>query len=243
VSSPLTQWVPPRNSARGSGSGASNPVTTSAFVAALTNPSLILVGVTNSTGTTISTPTDTAGNTYLDCGAGKILFNSSANAIQLFYALNTNTTASNVISVANAAADTIRVVAAEFTGIATSTPVDVFGSTANANTGSGGGQNINVGPIITTLNYDMIIGFTSFYSTNVNFPGSGFRGLDAFDQDMEYQQVAVAGPIIVGWNCPTNSANYGAIAVGLKAVNNTGPGVGFGTSHRPPSPANIWRFI
>ena len=144
------------------GSGNSIPTRTavaaSAFGASLTNPSLIIAVVGCASGTTVMSVTDTAGNTYVDSGAGKATFNGSVSGIQIFYALNTSTTASNIVTL-NLSPTTGfgTIFVQEWTGGATSSPVDVFQSIANQLSVAGGANALVITSQTTTLNGDLII--------------------------------------------------------------------------------------
>ncbi len=200
------------------GAGAGNPVSTSAFTNALTNPSIIIVGVRR-TSTTIGTPTDTAGNTYLDCGAGLVLYYSSSQSIQLFYALNTSTTAANIVSVANADGKSVNIEAFEWTGGALSSPIDgIPASNANANTGTGGGQNVTSGPMTPALNGDLIVGWC-WRILGTLTKGTGFTAGSLVN--LEYLTQTAASPISATWSDDTNNDSYGAIMAAFK-VGGTG---------------------
>src|ERR1035438_9385066 len=87
-------WVE-TNSSHASSAGASNSLASSAFGSALTNPSIIACGVSWTVSGFTVTVSDTAGNTWVDSGAGVALSNGSTAYQQVFYALNTHTTASD----------------------------------------------------------------------------------------------------------------------------------------------------
>src|SRR4029077_1682301 len=139
------------------GNAASNPVATTAFANPLHNPSIIIVWAWGSSAADIATPTDTAGNTYVDSGAGPVTSRAGFGFGRMFYALNTHTTSSNVVQVANGGLGAIFVTALEFSGAAAS-PVRATSTNSNANTGAGGGQNITTGAIAGTVNGDLIVG-------------------------------------------------------------------------------------
>jgi hypothetical protein len=192
-----------------------NPQQTTAFANALSNPSLIVVAVLR-TSTTIATPTDTAGNTYTDCGAGVVLFNGSTFGIELFYALNTKTIPSNVISVANPGGTVMYVQAAEWTGHALSVPVDKTSNTANGNTGTGGGQNMTSGSATTTLPGELVVGLGVDAVGGTITLGTGFSAVYTGIAPMEYLVQSSAGAIAATWHDATNSAAYGAVMATFK---------------------------
>lgn len=94
------------------------------FGSALTNPSIILLAIEVDTGAqnSANTPTDTAGNTYVRVLSTSL---SATFDLEIWYALNTHTTASNKVTVTDSAggADGILIVE-EWTGNVTSSPVD-----------------------------------------------------------------------------------------------------------------------
>lgn len=165
---------------------------------------------------TISTPNDTAVNTYLDCGAGLISYAGGALSIQLFYALNTHTTSSNVISVANSGAATMEVIAVEWTGAATSSPVDGTNKTANGSTGTGGGQNMTGGAVVTAQSGSLVVGFGADADASTITAGTGFTIMLSGSPFLEYQIQATAGSIAATWNSNINSNPYGAITAVFK---------------------------
>ena len=110
------------------------------------------------------TISDTAGNSYVDAGPGVILFNSSGAWSEVFYALNTHTTASNVVKLSPASGllNYPRIVAVEFTGGATSSPVDGgsgvgYSSKANATGGSSGANCLTATQLTPVTNGDLIL--------------------------------------------------------------------------------------
>lgn len=203
-------------------SGTTDPISTAAFTNALHNPSIIIVtiGITGNTNT--STPYDTAGNTYIDSGTGQIKYASNARTIQVFYALNTSTTASNVVSLANPAAFGIQIIAEEWTGGATSSPVDgTPASNPNANTGTGGGQNMTVGPTTPTLCTDLIIGAAGDTTGTPTFtigPGFTAQTVAGSRTTVEYVVQTTPAAISATWNDSVNSDAYGAIVAAFKAA-------------------------
>jgi hypothetical protein len=201
-------WV--KKNDQSASASSSNPASTTAFSSALTNPSLIIVSVWESNSTAPATPTDTAGNTYIDCG---VTCNSGSPIAsprwgKLFYALNTHTTASNVVSVSNPSANIINITALEFTGGATSSPLR-HAAQQEANTGTGGGQNMTT-PSVSTVNGDLIVGAS--FGGGTKTVGTGFTASSTGLQltGFEYETGA-GGSIAATWNGAVNSATYGAI--------------------------------
>jgi hypothetical protein len=202
-----TNWIK-RNDTSGSGSG--SPQSAAAFSVSLTNPSTIIVLAQGPVGT--FSVADTAGNTYQDCGPGQVVYNSSANGVQCFYALNTHTTASNVVSFSSSAGGTMSVTATEWTGGAIVSPIDVTqNSGGNASTGTGGGQNVTSNGTNTSA-ADLIIGIAAAQTGPLSV-GSGFTGTSS--QGLEYQIGSGPGTIAALWSDPTNNDSYGAMVIGF----------------------------
>jgi hypothetical protein len=198
-----------RNDQTGSGSG--SPQVATAFTTSLTNPSLIIVFASGPVGT--FSVTDTAGNSYVDCGQGQVVYNASALGVQCFYAQNTHTTASNIISFASTGGGAMRVTAQEWTGAALSAPVDVTqNSGGNASTGSGGGQNVSSLPA-TTTGADLVIGLAAV-NTGILTVGTGFTA--ATHVGMEYQTQSGPGTVAATWNDNTNTDSYAALMVAFR---------------------------
>jgi hypothetical protein len=199
------------------GTGATNPVMTAAFTNPLTPGSLIIVAVAEEY-TAISTPTDTATNTYVDAGPGAVLFNGSARAVEVFYAINSHSTASNVISVANSGLVSVSISASEWTGNAPSSPVDTYSLTTNGTTGSGS-NNLTSGFGTTAFNGDLIFGFASGVSSGISAVGTGFALINSptgYQMAEDLIQAAL-GSVAATWTDSNGAgAAYGAIMVAFK---------------------------
>lgn len=204
----LPAWVK-TNDQTGSGSG--SPQVTAAFASPLSDPSLIIVLATGPVGT--FNITDTAGNTYTDCGAGQLLFNTSGNAVQCFYAANSTTTASNVVSFASSGGGTMKVTATEFIGGALSSPVDVTQNSGNnASSGTGGGQNVSSGPA-TTTGADLVVGVTGVTAGTLT-AGTGFSATST--ASLEYLIQSTPAALSATWNDGTNNDSYAAMMVAFR---------------------------
>lgn len=118
---------------------------------ALTNPSIIVVAITNVGSTVLNTPSDTAGNTYIDytgsaTNAGKINTGSgNAWSMNLYYALNTSTVSNTITETAPGSGGQISINAEEWTGGVTSSPLDQKTVVSNVSIGGATGQNISMG--------------------------------------------------------------------------------------------------
>jgi hypothetical protein len=140
-----------------------------AFSSALNNPSLIVVRClalvpfsTSGSTTVFAVPTDTAGNTYVDIQVGLTGFDTTQQTIETFYALNTHTTASNVVTChSNAGSLTFfSTIAAEFTGGATSGPIDTKFYNNEQTSGASGSNALVLGAQSQwppTVNGDLIV--------------------------------------------------------------------------------------
>jgi hypothetical protein len=133
--------------------------------------------------------------------------------VQCFYALNTHTTASNVVSFASTGGGAMKVTATEWTGAAIVTPVDVTqNSGANQSTGSGGGQNVTSGAA-TTTGADLVVGITGV-ATGTLTVGTGFT--TSSTASLEYLTQSGPGALAATWNDNTNSDSYAAIMVAFR---------------------------
>jgi hypothetical protein len=191
------------------GVGTANPQCAATFGATLTNPSIILVEVEENGTAAISMPYDTAGNSYQDAGPGLVLYSSSTAAIEVFYALNTHTTSSNALCVANPNSLTMELTVTEFTGGATSSPIDKYSSAANLYVSGAGTDNLSSGPASTTLCGDLIFGASTRTSSSLN-AGTNFTVLsDSYSYYTEYLVQTFYGSIAATWS--TTGATYSAV--------------------------------
>lgn len=197
------------------GSGSTKPVNTTAMSAALTPGSIIIVKVTRNGDATIPAPTDTANNTYVDCGQGSVYFVASTNLLQVFYCYNTHSTASNVVSVANANGRATTSTAVEYTGNAPSGAIDSFAGVNDTNTGTGGGQNVSVGPLAPSTDGEMIIAFMTQVAGTLTV-GTGFTGYTTETAHKgEWLSQALKASVSATWHDATDNDGYCAIAIAL----------------------------
>ncbi len=174
---------------------------------------LLLVCITK-VGSGISTPTDTAGNTYVDSGAGEVAYGSTTATIRLYYCSSCKAAAKgNTVTSTGAYGITI----IEFSGCQAASSVDVNTKTANGVTVGAGGQNMIVGPMTTTKNGDLIFVWQTNQNgnatTNTNWistQNSAGGGL------WQYQIQTVAGPITSTMSDNTASDNYCMIMAAFK---------------------------
>jgi hypothetical protein len=187
-----------------------DPNVTPAFTSALTNPSLIVVSVTIRTAGSILTPTDTAGNTYVDSGASGVP--GDGGTCRIFYALNTHTTASNVVSISNPLSKTMTIVAMEFTGGVTVSPVRAF---ATNPTVTASGANMTSTAIAGTVAGDLLVGSTIDFNVGSGLSaGSGYTA--SSDPSCVYNLNGAGGSIAVLWTTTNTNEAYGAIGVAFK---------------------------
>ncbi len=152
-----------QQSSSGTQSTFASTVSSTAFGSPLSNPSLIVVSfVADLNTTSANTPTDTAGNTYVRATQ----FQDAAftgSDIEVWYAKNTHTTASNVVTVTdNGGGVNSAVVVEEWTGADTTAPFD---KTAQA---SGSGTAIDSGATATLSQANEMVMVTAVAILNAN---------------------------------------------------------------------------
>ena len=197
------------------GSGSVSSWANTAFANPLTPGSIILVSLQIDSSGALSV-TDTAGNTYLDCGVGPITYATSTNRFQVFYALNSSSTASNVITGHDTVAGTFPAVSAyEYTGEQSGNPIDAFaGSVTNASTSGTGSNNIFTSSAATRANGDLIYVVSAFASGTVT-AGTNFTGDRLTNPASEHQIQSSAGSITGTFSNNTSGVVYACIMVAL----------------------------
>lgn len=131
-----TTWTRVTSNTKTGTTGTGSSVSAAAFGAAMTNPSVIVVWCDTTDSATLSTPTDTALNTYNPVDTAPA---SSGNTKgRLYYANNTSTITSNIVqcNFSGSVINQTNIVAAEWKGNSGAVTVDV--SAKAANTISGG---------------------------------------------------------------------------------------------------------
>lgn len=202
----------PVNSATGHGS--TTTVVGTAFGSSMTVGSLILVAVVrgNTTDTILNSDvTDTAGNIYSDVGVGAIFYQPVAvrDCVQLLYAVNQFTTASNAVTVQNANTSSMDFQVYEFVPSGSAIGIDgVAASVQNAN--SPGSGIFSAGPVTTVNNGALIVGWASA-GTSLT-PGAGFATPSAGNAELIYQTQSAAGTTNAIWNGPA-ATNWAGICV------------------------------
>lgn len=207
------------NNSQGSSAGSSvNAIAATAFTSPLTVGSIILVMCEQLSAASGFSVTDTAGNTYVDCGGGKLLWDGSAASNQLFFAINRFTTASNIVTAhSTATAAHFAVNATEFTGNAGSNALDGFAqSAANATTSGTGADNMFTSSITTTQDGDLI--YCAMINNNGTVtPGTNFTViLVSGNIGSEYLVQNTRGSISGTWDNNTSSDGYACQMVAVK---------------------------
>lgn len=198
------------------GSGSVASWNDTAFANPLTLGSIILVvlDVAGASGTL--SVTDTAGNVYVDCGVGRIVYSTSGNGFQVFYALNGLSTVSNVVTGHSTVNVTFPSIGAyEYTGQQSGNPLDSFaGSVTNATTSGTGSDNIFTAAATPRGNGDLIFCFSSFNSGTVT-AGTNFSGDRLTNPAAEHLVQSVAANIAGTFSNNTNAVPYAAIVLAL----------------------------
>jgi hypothetical protein len=191
-----------------------SPTVTTPFSSSLTPGSIILVGVQQANSGAIATPTDTATNTYFDAGPDVVHYSSGNYGIELFYALNTHSTASNVISVANAGLVDTRIHASEWTGGYSANPIDVYASASGlASTGT---DNISSGAAATSSPGDLIFGFGNGRGYPVAV-GTGFTAIDSWTNTIDEYLIQSLPASVAATLTGTPTDPFAMIMVALRA--------------------------
>lgn len=206
--------------------GTSSAITSAAlpaFSSALTAGSLIIVHQYATTAT-FSVPTDTAGNTYIDCGPGAAAFSVSASSSRCFYALNTSTTASNIVTIHSASTTFLSALAFEVLGAASSSPIDGgvgvgYSSKANATGGAAGANNLTATTLTPAGNGDLIVAFfaTSAGGATAGTSPNAFTLVNgSWVQGSEYFTQAISAAIVATASDSTSIDPYAAIVIAVK---------------------------
>lgn len=193
---------------------------TAAFTNPLTPGSLIVVWIFNA-AIAVWTVTDTAGNSYVDCGAGSVVWQSSTFQIQVFYAINTKSTASNVVTMNfQSGSQSVNVIIAdEFTGNAQSSPVDVFASQANG-VGNGAGTNNVTTPALRPSSDGDLIYAAFGCAAGTLSAGTGFTAGETGSggELSEYLFQGAHASVTPAATDNNNAENYGGISVAFKPL-------------------------
>lgn len=205
--------------------GSSSSVTSQAlttFGSALTNGSLIVVHQYSTTAT-YTVPTDTAGNTYVDCGPGIVAWGTNALDAECFYALNTHSTASNVVTLHSSSAQFLSGMAFEITGAASSSPIDGgsgvgYSIKANAGGGAAGSNALTATSLTPAGNGDLIVAFfPSSSGSGAGTSPNAFTLVNAgWIQSSEYFTQSTSAAITATASDSTSTDPFAAIVIAIK---------------------------
>jgi hypothetical protein len=181
----------------------------------------IIVAVSwDSTSSSTVTCTDNAGNTYANVNVWNDATNTQALAI--CYATNITAATPTVTATFGATGVTRRIIATEYSGIATASPVDIFGATV----GGAGTTTANAttsGAIVPTKNGDLIYGAVMDNAGVATItPGTGFTQRSFTNlKDLavqDFQQLTAAS--VASTQTFGTAHRYTAAAVAFKAATN-----------------------
>ena len=165
-----------------------------AFSSNTTAGDIILVGFDFASGATFSSISDSQGNTLNEVGSQ--LTTPAGSKSRLYYASNIKGGADTVTVHTTASASFIKVQIIEYSGVSTSTPIDIqAGATGSAGSASAGGQ--------TTVANDWIFGFLA--SDGTGSAGGGFNSRSAANGNV-LQDDAAGAP---GWYYASGSSTSG----------------------------------
>ncbi|MCU1270103.1 MAG: repeat/fibronectin type domain protein [Acidobacteriaceae bacterium] len=146
---------------------------------------LIVAGTAARPGSTL-TITDTLGNTYIPA-IGPVTDSNQKVTAYIWYVPNCKGGA-NTVTLTPSTADALEIHVTEWSGIAISSSLDQTASAAGTGTAASSGS------MTTTLNGELIFGYTFLLNTAV--AGNGFTGISLVNGDLdEYQIQSTAGPI------------------------------------------------
>jgi len=196
--------------------------TVTATLAALTNPSLIILawlGEGASATVTATTPTDTAGHTYTQISGANIDVSATFD-LEIWYTQNTSTTAHNAITITDnlAGADGM-LIAEEWTGLAAASIVDSWATGGNATPGS-----VATTAVMTTTNAnDLLWSSFAFSTTTATLTaGAGYSNLtaiaDGFTTFGVQSQVVSATGGYVAWGGNHVSESWAINVVSIQAA-------------------------
>ncbi len=191
-----------------------------AFSANVTAGSLIVAAASwDNTTTSTMTCSDNKGNTYTVMTVWVAVADSQTLAI--CYAPNAAAGSTTVTAQLGGGAGFRRMVISEYSGVATSSPVDV-------STGVGGATAVNTtdgvtaGSITSTQNGDLIFGAVMDVTGTISMlPGTGFTGrsfTNGKDLLAEDKQQAIAGATAAPFTLASTTNKYNAVAIAFKAA-------------------------
>lgn len=178
-----------------------------------TTGNFVVVGVVLGSETASATVQDSAGNSYTATSSSP----ASANGLRayIFYLVNAPANANKTITVTIGSGPTSTDVwAVEFSGLVTSSPVDVQGTKTSATTGT----NINLPSITPTADGELLIGVGAALGT-ISVATSPWTMIDAArnGDGAEYYIQPTAGARAIGFT-QSPSSGWTAIAAAFKAA-------------------------
>jgi hypothetical protein len=154
---------------------------------------LIAIIATSSSTASVSSVTDTAGNTWVKATSGS----GSANDSEIWYAANSSPVTQVTVNLSASYAISVNIV--EFDGMAATSPLDVASGQANAN-----GKTFSTPSATTTVNQDLIIGSLSYAGGgSVTATTSGWNSLTMVNGTQSMQAsftVRATGAYSFGWS-------------------------------------------
>lgn len=190
---------------------------TAAFGAAKTNPSLLIAFGMSDSGTITSTG-------FTDSGAGAVPFNASAFVTAVLYEENTSTTTTAITLSTTGSFYSVGV--CEYTGAATSSPLEAFCSNANASSTGTGTNNTSCSSAMSLSNSDLI--FNSVWPVNGPIvAGTGYTRRVAISggQCDEFNVTGSQNPNQTDQNGATDA--YASIAIAIKPAGGGSTPTGF----------------
>ncbi|MEO6513267.1 MAG: hypothetical protein ABIR37_01150 [Candidatus Saccharimonadales bacterium] len=190
-----------------------------AFDLSNTAGSLLVAGISWSSGGLGNAPTsvtDTRGNSWT-LYSTPVYDSPNAQGLTFAYAVNCAAGANTVTVNYGTASDYQRVTVAEYSGVATSSPIDIVASNVAANTNAT--DNVTSTAATTTVNGDLIWGHSQKDNGFVTqAPGTGFTQREYLASDYLAEDLiqATAGSIAATWTYNVAS-NYLAFMVAFKA--------------------------
>lgn len=173
----------------------------------------------DSATTTVMSCSDNRGNSYTVVNVWNYV--GDGQTLAICYAPNVAAGATTVTAALGGGAAFRRMVISEYSGVATSNPVDVYtGVTGSSSVTTTDG--VTSGSVTTTLNGDLIFGavMDTTGSTGIT-PGTGFLGrgyANTKDLVVEDKQLPTAGSAAATFTFSTASQRYNAAIVAFKAA-------------------------
>ncbi len=172
-----------------------NLVSTRTFPLPLTAGNLLVCFVNYSSvnGATITSLTDSAGNTYLKAGGPVATVGVNSGGLsEVWYAQNIRAASNSTVSVnySTSVGGNATVVCSEFSGVATTGALDGY----VASSGLTALGDATIGPVTTTAPNDLIVA-ALWHAGNTPTPGAGYSLVSNYSQDIYMsRQVGASGP-------------------------------------------------